>query len=124
MRRQSGTRTGTRCYDETYRFDDSMRIILITGISGSGKSVALNALEDAGYYCVDNLPPRFLPQLATYLAEGGHDRAVLDDYRRFAGFARKRLQAVVDPGSPEGETDDRAQSLSQSHHDADGEIPR
>ncbi|MCS6474262.1 hypothetical protein NX871_30840, partial [Burkholderia thailandensis] len=29
-----------------------MRIVLITGISGSGKSVALNALEDAGYYCV------------------------------------------------------------------------
>ena len=45
-----------------------MRIILITGISGSGKSVALNALEDAGYYCVDNLPPRFLPELAEYLA--------------------------------------------------------
>ena len=32
-------------------------VILITGISGSGKSVALHALEDAGYFCVDNLPP-------------------------------------------------------------------
>ncbi|MDR5749483.1 MULTISPECIES: RNase adapter RapZ [unclassified Caballeronia] len=48
-----------------------MRIILITGISGSGKSVALNALEDGGYYCVDNLPPRFLPELARYLASVG-----------------------------------------------------
>ncbi|GLU32909.1 RNase adapter RapZ [Trinickia caryophylli] len=47
-----------------------MRIVLITGISGSGKSVALNALADAGYYCVDNLPPRFLPALAQYLASG------------------------------------------------------
>ena len=37
-----------------------MDIILITGMSGSGKSVALNALEDAGYYCVDNLPPELL----------------------------------------------------------------
>lgn len=37
-----------------------MDIILITGISGSGKSVALHALEDAGYYCVDNLPPELL----------------------------------------------------------------
>ncbi|MDR1311636.1 MAG: RNase adapter RapZ [Burkholderiaceae bacterium] len=40
-----------------------MQIILITGISGSGKSVALHVLEDAGYFCVDNLPPRLLPQL-------------------------------------------------------------
>jgi UPF0042 nucleotide-binding protein len=35
-------------------------IILVTGISGSGKSVALHALEDAGYFCVDNLPPELL----------------------------------------------------------------
>src|SRR5574343_1251629 len=39
---------------------DPMDIILITGMSGSGKSVALHALEDAGYYCVDNLPPELL----------------------------------------------------------------
>jgi UPF0042 nucleotide-binding protein len=39
-----------------------MQLILITGLSGSGKSVALNALEDAGYYCVDNLPVKLLPQ--------------------------------------------------------------
>jgi len=35
-----------------------MRLVLITGMSGSGKSVALRLLEDIGYYCVDNLPPR------------------------------------------------------------------
>ena len=59
-----------------------MRIILITGISGSGKSVALNALEDAGYYCVDNLPPRFLPELAKYLDSQGQPRlAVAIDAR-------------------------------------------
>ena len=39
---------------------EAMDIILITGMSGSGKSVALRALEDAGYYCVDNLPPELL----------------------------------------------------------------
>ena len=38
----------------------TMELILITGMSGSGKSVALHALEDAGYYCVDNLPPELM----------------------------------------------------------------
>ncbi len=37
-----------------------LEMVLITGMSGSGKSVALHALEDAGYYCVDNLPPELL----------------------------------------------------------------
>jgi UPF0042 nucleotide-binding protein len=37
-----------------------LELVLITGMSGSGKSVALHALEDAGYYCVDNLPPELL----------------------------------------------------------------
>lgn len=40
----------------------ALEIVLITGMSGSGKSVALNALEDSGYYCVDNLPPALLLQ--------------------------------------------------------------
>ncbi len=38
----------------------TFEVVLITGMSGSGKSVALRALEDAGYYCVDNLPPELL----------------------------------------------------------------
>ena len=37
-----------------------LQIVLITGMSGSGKSVALNALEDIGFFCVDNLPPELL----------------------------------------------------------------
>jgi len=40
-----------------------MQLILISGRSGSGKSAALNALEDAGFCCIDNLPARFLPEL-------------------------------------------------------------
>ena len=38
----------------------TLQVVLITGMSGSGKSVALHALEDAGFYCVDNLPPELL----------------------------------------------------------------
>ena len=38
----------------------TLEVVLITGMSGSGKSVALHALEDAGFYCVDNLPPELL----------------------------------------------------------------
>ena len=42
-----------------------LQVILITGMSGSGKSVALHALEDAGFYCVDNLPPELLLPFVT-----------------------------------------------------------
>ena len=59
-----------------------MRIIVITGISGSGKSVGLNALEDAGSFCVDNLPPKLLRALVdTRLEEGAETLAVAIDAR-------------------------------------------
>lgn len=54
-----------------------MRIILITGISGSGKSVALNVLEDAAYYCVDNLPPTLLRSLVATLIEQGTEKVAV-----------------------------------------------
>jgi len=40
----------------------SLRVVIITGLSGSGKTTALRALEDIGFYCVDNLPVALLPQ--------------------------------------------------------------
>ena len=40
---------------------EEAELVLVTGISGSGKSVAMHALEDAGFYCIDNLPPELLP---------------------------------------------------------------
>jgi UPF0042 nucleotide-binding protein len=65
-----------------------MRIVLITGISGSGKSVALNVLEDTGYYCVDNLPPALLPNLvSTLFDEGTEALAVAVDARSAASLA-------------------------------------
>lgn len=69
-----------------------MRIFLITGISGSGKSVALNVLEDAGYYCVDNLPAQFIPELAQYLSTQGYTHlAVATDIR-----SRETLRVLPD----------------------------
>src|SRR3954468_15146532 len=54
-----------------------MDLILIGGMSGSGKNVALAALEDAGYYAVNNLPPPLLLQTAAYLAANGRDRVAV-----------------------------------------------
>ena len=65
-----------------------MRIILITGISGSGKSIALNALEDAGYFCVDNLPPTLLRDLVkTRMDDGADMLAVAMDARSAISLA-------------------------------------
>ncbi|HWH74428.1 MAG TPA: RNase adapter RapZ [Methylibium sp.] len=71
-----------------------LEVLLLTGISGSGKSVALNALEDAGYYCVDNLPPELLPALLQ-LERGRADRtarplAVAVDVRSAASLPHLR----------------------------------
>ena len=46
------------------------RIVIITGLSGAGKSNALQAFEDVGYYCVDNLPPRMVPAVMEATGEG------------------------------------------------------
>lgn len=59
-----------------------MQLVLITGMSGSGKSVALHALEDAGFYCVDNLPPELLePLIEVELAHKAERVAVAMDVR-------------------------------------------
>ena len=65
----------------------SMEMVLITGMSGSGKSVALHALEDAGYYCVDNLPPELLGSfVALELKHGASHVAIAMDVRSAASL--------------------------------------
>ena len=60
----------------------SLEIVVITGMSGSGKSLALRALEDSGYYCVDNLPPELLASfVALEHAHHGQRVAVAMDVR-------------------------------------------
>jgi RNase adapter protein RapZ len=67
-----------------------MQLILITGLSGSGKSVALNVLEDGGYYYVDNLPLQLLQQTVEVLAASRQERAALSinlrSHRELAGL--------------------------------------
>ncbi|TXR52166.1 RNase adapter RapZ [Reinekea thalattae] len=50
------------------------RLILISGRSGSGKSTVLNSLEDAGYNCIDNLPPALLPELINWMSSNPNSR--------------------------------------------------
>ena len=61
-----------------------MQLIIITGLSGSGKSVVLRALEDTGYYCVDNLPATLLPQICENLKDTQPRIAVSTDTRSAA----------------------------------------
>ncbi len=51
------------------------KIIIITGLSGSGKTTAINALEDAGFFCIDNLPVILLPKFLELRAETGSEIA-------------------------------------------------
>jgi len=44
-----------------------MQLIIVTGLSGSGKTIALRVLEDSGFYCIDNLPASLLPQIAQHI---------------------------------------------------------
>jgi UPF0042 nucleotide-binding protein len=80
------------------------QVVILTGVSGSGKSTALRALEDAGFYCVDNLPILFLEKL---LELSGHTAgevsriALVVDARegRFLGEAPRIIQEVRQKGS-------------------------
>lgn len=72
-----------------------MELVLITGLSGSGKSVALNVLADADYYCVDNLPGKLVNALVDELSASGICRAALTmDVRSGGGITE--LPAHVD----------------------------
>nr|WP_283770146.1 RNase adapter RapZ [Variovorax sp. PCZ-1] len=78
-----------------------MQIILITGMSGSGKSVALRALEDAGYYCVDNLPPELLSSFIEVERQHNVSRiAIAMDVRSATSLpiVPKQLKALRDQG--------------------------
>jgi RNase adapter protein RapZ len=78
------------------------RVLIITGLSGAGKTNALQAFEDAGYFCIDNLPPRMIPAVMETTAQGngGPDGVVLvmdmRGRRYFGEELERNLQAVED----------------------------
>ena len=77
-----------------------MQFVIITGISGSGKSLALRIFEDLGYYCVDNVPPALIPQLAE-LCDGQAERiACVTDVRagRYIDGLEAALQTLRQSG--------------------------
>ena len=64
-------------------------IVVITGMSGAGRSEAVNTFEDLGYFCIDNLPPSFIPQLVDLAALPGSRMgrlAVVSDVRAHEFF--------------------------------------
>ena len=81
---------------------DKRRVLIITGLSGAGKTNALQAFEDAGYFCIDNLPPRMIPAVMETTAQGngGPDGVVLvmdmRGRRYFGEELERNLQAVED----------------------------
>jgi RNase adapter protein RapZ len=94
------------------------RIVIITGLSGAGKSNALQAFEDAGYFCIDNLPPRMIPAVMETAAQGngGPDGVVVVmDIRGRRYFGEELEQSLEAVGEESGwerrilfiESDDR-----------------
>lgn len=60
-----------------------MKFLIVTGMSGSGKSGAVNVLEDIGYYCIDNIPPQLIPKFAEICISNGQMQkvAIVTDIR-------------------------------------------
>lgn len=61
-----------------------MKFLVVTGLSGSGKSGVINVLEDIGYYCIDNIPPQLIPKFAEICIKSEnmiHNVAIVTDIR-------------------------------------------
>lgn len=78
-----------------------MQVVLISGLSGSGKSIALNVLEDIGYYCIDNLPANLLEETIRFLAGHGYLQVAIsvdarsgDSYQYLPALTQQLRQQV------------------------------
>ncbi|MEA2079279.1 MAG: RNase adapter RapZ [Pseudomonadota bacterium] len=81
-----------------------MKLVIVSGLSGSGKSVALHTLEDLGYYCIDNLPTGLLSALAQELRLSQHpiERAVVGIDARNLPQALQQFDKILDQLGTQG----------------------
>ena len=73
---------------------NELRIVLMTGLSGAGKSHALNCFEDLGYYCVDNMPPTLIPKFAELFIQSENKKVALVCDMRGAAFFEDLFEAL------------------------------
>jgi RNase adapter protein RapZ len=105
---------------------DGVRVVVVTGLSGAGKSTALHALEDLGYFCVDNLPPALLENAVQVCEAGGVRRIALGIDVRVGSFLDGAVEALdriechdgaasgPKPQAPSGPIYDGTASVAQS----------
>lgn len=86
----------------------SADMIIVSGLSGSGKSVALQSLEDIGYYCVDNLPSVLLPELDNYLKHDANQNTAQPLYGAAVSIDSRNKHFLL--------TGDKLQELTQLTH--------
>jgi UPF0042 nucleotide-binding protein len=72
-----------------------MQLVLISGLSGSGKSIALNVLEDAGYYCIDNLPAKLVNETIDYLTQNKYRQLAISVDAR-SGDSYQHLPSLIE----------------------------
>lgn len=72
-----------------------MQFLIVTGLSGSGKSCAMNILEDIGFYCIDNLPPQLISKFVDVCRDGKYDKIALAvDIRSGEMFSEEVINSI------------------------------
>jgi UPF0042 nucleotide-binding protein len=84
---------------------EQRKLVIVTGLSGAGKTNALQAFEDAGYFCIDNLPPAMVPaalETASKMSEGGEGVVLVMDMRGWRYFGAELEKSLDAVGSDSG----------------------
>ncbi|MBQ5336585.1 MAG: RNase adaptor protein RapZ, partial [Oscillospiraceae bacterium] len=72
-----------------------MQFVIVTGLSGSGKSCAMNVLEDIGFYCIDNLPPQLISKFVEICRDGNMSKVALAvDIRSGEMFSKEVIRSI------------------------------